>query len=1780
MKRVHMVLFAVVIGGAAMGQIEKNPSEVVASANDIKWGYREKAGGIIITSVPKTISGDVVIPEVLDGKEVHEIGGSAFRDCVAITSVKIPSAVTRIESSAFSRCTGLKSILLPSRLKSINCSAFSKCSSLVSIKIPSGVSGISSDCFNECRSLSSLKISNGVKWIGSGAFYGCNSLSTVIIPASVTNISGNAFWGCSGLKSFSVDSGNINYCSKNGMLCTKNGEVLVCGVNGEVKVPKGVKEIGRLAFCNFTNLCSVSIPYGVTNIDRCAFAGCKNLTSMTMPATVVRIDCTAFVNGTYPKDFKIVDASGEKCESFEKYCKRMKIACQPMRRLLGENSPSTINAKASVAAKLQHCQYLLNGDIKKNAKVYLCLFSASWCGPCRREMPRIAKMYAETLKDDPDVELIHFSRDQNDEKALAWAKEHDVKFPVVKPNGGNPLELKCSGIPHLFIVKADGTLIEEGHPAGILSEEKIQKLKTNGFKPIARKSNTGNVDLREGELTDTVDGYTWTYRVDKGSAMLVAAGGKRRCTVLPSPKGDITIPSRLGGLDVTKIGSEAFCECSGVTSVTIPEGVKEICWRAFGECGSLKSIKVPASVTRIYSSAFSSCKSLTHISVDDKNNNYVVRDGVVFEKDLKTLICCPGGLAGEYAIPAGVTRIYDSAFSGCAELTSVVVSDDVTQIGEWAFSHCTALSTVQIGSGVTRISQGPFYRSRRLKSIFVSERNPRYASVDGILFDKKLETLICCPGGFTGNYEIPIGTKSLGRFAFHDCQGLTAVTIPSTVTSVGGDAFGCCGGLTSLMIPSSVKTMGRWAFSPCYNLKEIEISQGVPAIGEHAFCNCSKLETLIIPSSVTSIGESAFWGCNVLSSIKMCGECPKSGERIFDRCTKLSAIHVPANAKSWAGMKEWQGIPLVFDVAIDTDSKTAAAAVKGESMKSSQRGELPSDGTIEIDGITWSYKVIDSSVMIVSPTGKLYECAVSPKPSGSVVVPSFIHGLPVTKIGEFALCECPDIVSIKIPGSVRSIGAWAFSGCRKLSNIIIPAMVDNIEECAFANCPKLLKIGLERGNRKYIAIDGVLYTKDMKTLVTGPGGVASVIIPDGVTEIGREAFRCCRELKSVAIPSSVTTIRPEAFLASGLESVEIPANVSRIGDWSFWCCTRLRTLTICEGVSTIGSQAFYQCTTMKEVSIPASVSLIESSAFNDCRELSSVIFLGERPETKGRIFDKCEKLAAIHVPEGAKSWQGMKKWQGIPLVFDAGEKASSTEMATIAQKPMMIEADNVEIGHCNVAKKLNGCKFLVSGEFKKNAKVYLCLFSASWCGPCRREMPRIAKMYAETLKDDPDIELIHFSCDRDEEKALAWAKEHDVKFPVVKPKGGNPLELHSRGIPHLFIVKADGTVVEDGHPMKLFTEEKIKAIKAGDFSAGGEKTSASTCEANDCSLRKETPDEKDALAEDEHREKVGDYTWTYAVENGKAIIRSKNDKRFPRFKCAVSPRLTGDVTIPAVLGGVPVTRIEAEALKCGGVTSLTIPASLVSIDKRALDFRGRMNRFVVDEANLAYTAKNGMLCSKDGKTLVFGVNGSPEIPEGVTRIGECAFFGCLELEKIVIPTSVTRIDSGAFFHCHHLKSIDVSKSVTDIANGAFGFCTELEAFVVHPDNPVFSSRNRLLCSKDGTRLLAGVNGDVEIPSGVTSIDGGVFSGRTGLKSLTIPASVTEISGHAFSCCQGIVSVKMLGERPEVKMMGYRQSESLFRCNRDLMAIHVPKNAKSWENMKEWQGITLVFDVDQ
>ena len=115
---------------------------------------------------------------------------------------------------------------------------------------------------------------------------------------------------------------------------------------------------------------------------------------------------------------------------------------------------------------------------------------------------------------------------------------------------------------------------------------------------------------------------------------------------------------------------------------------------------------------------------------------------------------------------------------------------------------------------------------------------------------------------------------------------------------------------------------------------------------------------------------------------------------------------------------------------------------------------------------------------------------------------------------------------MEIPDSVTSIGEGAFWECHNLTSVTIPDSVTSIGECAFGSCRKLKTIETSSSNANFQTIDGVLFTKDGKTLLAVPGGKeGKYSIPDSVTSIGDEAFGGCTSLKSVEIPDSVTSIK-------------------------------------------------------------------------------------------------------------------------------------------------------------------------------------------------------------------------------------------------------------------------------------------------------------------------------------------------------------------------------------------------------------------------------------------------------------------------------------------------------------------------------------------------------------------------------------------------------------------------------------------------------------------------------
>ena len=200
---------------------------------------------------------------------------------------------------------------------------------------------------------------------------------------------------------------------------------------------------------------------------------------------------------------------------------------------------------------------------------------------------------------------------------------------------------------------------------------------------------------------------------------------------------------------------------------------------------------------------------------------------------------------------------------------------------------------------------------------------------------------------------------------------------------------------------------------------------------------------------------------------------------------------------------------------------------------------------------------------------------------------------------------------------------------------------------------------------------------------------------------------------------------------------------------------------------------------------------------------------------------------------------------------------------------------------------------------------------------------------------------------------------------------------------------------------------------------------------------------------------------------------------------------------------------------CSGLTSVTIPDSVTSILGAVFrDCRGLTN-ISVAAGNPQYSSANGMLLTKDGTTLLQGINGDVTIPDSVTSIEYEAFSGCSGLTSVTIPDSVTSIEGYAFFGCHGLTHVTIGNGVTSIGWGTFYGCSGLTSVTISDS-----------VTNIGSSAFDGCSGltSVTIPDSVTSIGGSAFYGCSGLTRVTIGNSVTNIGDEAFSWCRGLAHV--------------------------------------------------------
>lgn len=244
-------------------------------------------------------------------------------------------------------------------------------------------------------------------------------------------------------------------------------------------------------------------------------------------------------------------------------------------------------------------------------------------------------------------------------------------------------------------------------------------------------------------------------------------------------------------------------------------------------------------------------------------------------------------------IEDGLEAIGKKVFFLCENLKTINIPKTINTIGYGAFKGCKSLSTIYIPQTVTFIDECVFDNCPNLISISVDNKNTKYSSIDGVLFNKEQDTLVACPGGKKGTYAVPDKVIHIGDWAFSGCASLISLTLPESIRTIGDISFEGCTNLVSINIPNSLVEIGMSAFRNCSSLTSISLPVGITCIKERAFDGCSSLVSFIIPETVIEIESFAFNGCSSIVSFDIPEKVLFIRHGAFGNCSLLTSISIP-----------------------------------------------------------------------------------------------------------------------------------------------------------------------------------------------------------------------------------------------------------------------------------------------------------------------------------------------------------------------------------------------------------------------------------------------------------------------------------------------------------------------------------------------------------------------------------------------------------------------------------------------------------------------------------------------------------------------------------------------------------------------------------------------------------------------------------------------------------------------------------------------------------------------
>lgn len=1656
-----------------------------------------------------------------------------------------------IENNAFGNCQNLSEIILPDSLEELWGGAFSG-SAITNINIPKNLTDIDVQAFSGMDALTNVSYdsANPVYKV----HYGCiiendTNIAMVLpyttelyVPSYVTSIDGHAKVFAEQVTKISVLSDNTKYYAEDGVLFSTNyyGDKVIEwypeGRSGtEYTIPRGTKHIAQFAFqrCNLEKL---YVYAGIEEVDMSwAFSGAENLETIYFYGTEAQFNNTAF--NVY-EGVEVI-------------------------RLDDPDAPLVDDGVFDAT----------------DATIYIEKEGYGW----------LTNKYGESHSVDAGDRLIVWFEDADG----TTLKVTDKNLVTDVQTGGCTYYDSCTGVDNdilcyvLPVIEA-----EEGNYEVIFTIDGIQHsfIFYHTGEGEAELEDDGIFDISDVEIVVEKPGAAFEGVVFPGEELLIMFRDKDGTMLKYEDRSLITaVGSDMPDYDIkwhsTGINDDILCVVLPIEEVESGEYMIDFTFNNRDDCTYGFDFQVKA-LEIIDSGEFNS------VHYDIYSNGDIVFRG-----------------SGNSMLGNGEQNDAPWAEEYGDFVRRAHIGEGITKIASWAFMGSDYIEYIGIGKDVEVINDFAFSNLAYLYEIEVDDRNETFKVVDGMLIgDNYGDTkLYIAEKWLWGEVWVPDDVLIIAPYAFAYSQ-VEDVIVGTDTEVVGAWAFAYCEFLESVIFRDSLQTVGMYAFAESFNLQTVAFPDTLTTLNDFIF---EDIEGIYVVYEGTSdgfdelkedtdlgiTGEWSFcgtegqtevwftndWEIENIVEVSFDKESYRYGDivvietEILDDNYEIDYIRVsnkPIEGNKFVAVEDhWVEIVLKYNgpasgklnknIEWEFYENDGILLVYGEGTMpdfTSQYGDKPAPWLGFAEDIR--HIVIEGNITSVGENAflGLYNA------EEAYLTPT------IKKLGDRAFYECENIGEIELPENLEEIGFQAFAGTH-LSEINIPAGVENITPEMFEMNANLKNIYVSDNNETYKDIDGVLYSKDGKTIVIFPATHGSDYeIPEGVTTIGDAAFLYAIDLNEVVIPDTVTTIGQSAFEGCyNLGVIEIPNSVTSIGVQALatnkWdgtdvifdannknFCTEdgivyqlkngVKTaiiegkhyngspyLVIPEGVTSIYDLAFIGTreTGITHVIMPSTMRDIGESVFQSVLSLEYVKLNDGLTTIPRQAFYECQFLETIIIPASVNKIEryAFEGIENLTVYYGGTQKQWNNALADF-----VFDYDYTLI--CNYGEKFitinneGGFAFVtvndmpvedgtVEGGIWPGDEVVISDIDADYGYTFKgvfvdgEEISRDANdRYVFTVTDDHTVDVVF-------ERGVAVSGKQGKLNWTIYIDGG--LEITGSGaIPNLEPALDENEYFVNPHPWGAYADDVTSITVADTITSIG-----------DCAFMNMWCAEEVTLGNKVNY--IGDMAFANCQELREITlpdtVKTIGNRAFAFTQLS-------EITLPANL-----EMIKDFVFQDTDISEIVIPAKVKSIAPYFFTDMFNLDSFYIDEANTNLVFEDGIIWRiSSGKKIAVVraverfVDSNLElvIPETVTAIENHAFAGCY-ISSVTLGSKVATIGASAFEYGWFDK-VELGIGVKTIETGAFTGAN-IDEFVMGPNVTTIKAAafgevqfKELVMGNKVSKLEPYVFVDSELEKVVLStalkaIPEGTFAGAENLKEVVIPKTVTTIDTEAFAGCDNL-----------------------------------------------------------